>query len=134
MHKYITLLIFLLCVFACSHDKGEGQPNGDPDIEFEKPLLETDVTPQEQETTVNRLPKKMQVDQKPPLDLSLPQLPADQTHTATVEGLELLPDLFIKKKKERRVNIGGGLLRNEESEDLIESIEGAEFSIETKID
>ncbi len=63
--------------------------------------------------------------------------PLEQADTTVLENPQILPNLFIKKKKEKRFSVGGGVLRKdvdeEEGEDFMDSIDGAEISIEAKV-
>jgi len=45
----------------------------------------------------------------------------------------LLPNLFQEKEKKKNVKIGGKLLHDESSDDYVDSIEGAEVSVEIKL-
>ncbi len=71
---------------------------------------------------------------KKKLDLSIPSTIPD-TATGSVEASKdkpLLPDMFAKE--ESTTTIGGGLIRDAENEDYIDSIEGATIDIKVKTD
>ena len=65
------------------------------------------------------------------LDLSIPLESADNysVESATTE-MALLPDMF--SKSEARTKLRGGLIRDVDNEDYMDSIEGAKIDIEIK--
>ena len=80
-----------------------------------------------------------------PLDLTLPNVVVEDrfekngnmTDIASDEELSLgnrLPDLFKKAGKKEGVHYAGGVFRDKENEDYLDSIEGAEISVEFTLD
>jgi hypothetical protein len=139
MHHSITLIAMFLLVCACTQDKG-AQPGTDDSDWDEVPVSVPEVESLQQKPAIDEWSEQTRAAQKPDLDLSLPQQALERTDTSVLENPEILPDLFIKKK-EKRFRFGGGLLRKEvdeeeeeeEEEDFMNSIDGAEISIETKV-
>jgi hypothetical protein len=136
MYQSLTRIAMLLLICACTQDKGD-QPGNDYSDGDDVPMSEPAIAPATQKPVIDEAPEAIPADQKPDLDLSLPQQPLEQTDTTVLYNPEILPNLFIKKKKEKRFLFGGGLLRKEvdesENEDFMDSIDGAEISIETKV-
>lgn len=68
------------------------------------------------------------------LDLELPTNKVPPTNVdADLSKPDALPGLFDQKKKEDKVSVGGNVLRDEENLDYLNSVEGAEVSVEVKI-
>lgn len=65
------------------------------------------------------------------------ELPDNKTPPSDVNGdlskPDALPDLFDQEKKQDKVSVGGNVLRDEENLDYVNSVEGAEVSVEVKI-
>jgi len=68
------------------------------------------------------------------LDLELPTNKMPPTDAgADLSKPDALPNLFDQKKNEGKVSVGGNVLRDEENLDYVNSVEGAEVSVEVKI-
>lgn len=71
---------------------------------------------------------------KHPIDLTLPDdWDADNQDLYETPIDNLLPNLFQKKPKEKDVKFGGKLLNDESNDNYVDSIEGAEISVEIKL-
>jgi hypothetical protein len=68
-----------------------------------------------------------------PLDLSLPaeQVVADDDIDFTEKSSA--PNLFDQQAKEKKYTVGGDVLRDKENLDYVDSVEGAQISVEMKI-
>jgi hypothetical protein len=56
-----------------------------------------------------------------------------QSYQQQEEGSKaLLPDMFGAGKQQRKVSLSGGILRDPENEELLDSVNGAELSLEVK--
>ena len=128
-------MFLLLC--ACTQDKG-AQPGTDESTGDDVLMSVPEVKTLPQELAIDEAPQENPAAQKPDLDISLPQQDLEQADATVLENPEILPNLFIKKKKEKRFNFGGRLLRKDmdeaEGEEFMDSIDGAEFSLEKKVD
>lgn len=72
---------------------------------------------------------------KKTIDLSLPDdWDTHSEHTYEIQEHQLLPNLFPDQAKEQDIQLDGKLLNDETTEDYMESIEGAEVSVEFKLD
>lgn len=120
------LIAIFSILTACSVDK-DTQPIDKREAllpTLENPAPPTQVTP----TTDKQHPNLP----RPILDLSIPLQELEGDAATPIAELELLPDFFIVKK-EKRINLRGGLLRKDTDDGFIDSIQGAEVSIETKV-
>lgn len=84
-------------------------------------------------TTIINVEKTKPIPTAKPLDLTLPETQslatsADEHFTEK----NSLPNLFKKQKKDKKVSLNGKLLQDKNNPDYVNSIEGAELSIEMK--
>ncbi|MBL4827445.1 MAG: hypothetical protein JKY66_06985 [Spongiibacteraceae bacterium] len=112
MSKTIFLLVLLLGVIACSETDSNVKTTvkGQPLVQPEESLPQV-------------------------LDLSIEHLPVSDTdedidYSTTKHNLS---SVFEKSKKEKQSTVSAGVLRQEENEDYLDSINGAEVSVEIKI-
>ena len=113
MFKHILILSLIYSLPGCSEQENTAQSS----LDVENVQPEPKATP----------PIK--------LDLSLP--PASEILPGSeIESLENKTDYSLvieKTNKEKRVKIGGKLIRDNSNPDYIDSVDGAEISVEIKI-
>ena len=130
-----TLLVTLLytVMIGCSQEPANTQTETEvitpPERLQEKPPT-AEQTPTGEQAGID--PEPSPAEQKP-LDLALPSGTGGELSAQDFEQ-QKLPDLFENEKKESTVSVGGGVIRDSEQEDLIESLRGAEVSIKVKTD
>ena len=121
----VLALILLVLVIACSEPDSATKPaSKHPDHQLSGDKRIESPGSQSEQSTKNAL------------DLSIDKLPSAGINTddsADFSAKPALPDLFEKTKKEKKASVSGGVLREEENPDYIESIRGAEVSVEVKI-
>lgn len=92
------------------------------------------VKPESKETKKSEKQQEKKQAEKPAqpkLDLSISESDlstANSQQQATADDPQLLPNMFGKKKEGTKV--GGGIIRDEENENYMDSIEGAEVKVE----
>ncbi|GLQ31752.1 hypothetical protein [Litoribrevibacter albus] len=158
MPLFITLIVaFFLQLTACDQHKNNGshknnsnhttseqtpqnhsqasksQSNvGSPVSESDVQVIEKEALLQPPEDNTSASPKT--VAPKRTIDLTLPEdWDAGNETLIDVPENKVLPDLFTEKEKTKRVSLDGKVLKDEKNEDYIDSIEGAEVSVEVKL-
>jgi hypothetical protein len=96
------------------------------------------TTPQTEKTALNdrseELDEKYPTIKKRTIDLTLPEdWDKNQPMIDDLPQDALLPDLFSEKKETKDISLGGKLINDESNDDYVDSIEGAEVSVEIKL-
>ena len=105
MPKYYLLIPLLLGLAACTDSK-------------EEPTNKPSAAPAKIEHLNLDLPDNKTPPAEASADLSKP---------------DTLPDLFDQEKKADKVSVDGNILRDEENQDYVNSLEGAEVSVKVKL-
>ncbi|MGK0442772.1 MAG: hypothetical protein ACJA0N_002591 [Pseudohongiellaceae bacterium] len=119
-----TLASVLLLCQACSQDVSTQTTEDIIQTANDAPQATSDAMPKNEQPSVIG---------KAVLDLSLPDDSASN-NTILAEEKTQLPNLFDEKITKKNISVDGGILREAENEDIIDSINGAEISISTKIE
>lgn len=143
----LCIVILTVLVSACD-PKSESTPldKEASEVEAVAPVAEDPMPSESADKSVNKQavsPKATKHEDKKPkkkLNLTLsddvvPGVEGTVSHSEAaidVENNNKLPNMF--GKQEKGTTYGGGLLRDEENEDYVDSIQGAEVNIEIKID
>lgn len=133
MSKKIMLLVVVSVLWSCDQQKEEVVPvkkqeqaQVDAKPVVAKPAPKVSV---EETATV----KKTEEQPKKKLNLSIPEISlAEGTQSPGVQKPGVLPNMF--EKRQASTSVGGEILRNEENENYLESIDGASVNIEIKTD
>ena len=128
MSRYISLITFVFCLNACSEEPVAPAIDSPPEV---VETINSQFTPSAEKENQNtdspevRHTEDTEVRQFDMSDLS--DNPDD-----SYDRENLLPDLFASGEKDKGASISGGILRDGENPDLMQSVEGAEISIEIK--
>jgi len=132
-----ALLSAVILSGGCSSDVDEpGEENsGREGVAIETDKLRAPVIAEskdERTDLIEKPTKKVAIEPAESLDLSLEgNFPLAEGAEANHNDKPVMDDLF--KKNEPKASIGGQLLRDEENEDYVDSVEGAELDFEIKI-
>ncbi len=124
-HLHYAAISLLITVSGCDSKAPE------PPVAKEKAAVVTDA-PVEATASTKKQEEKKKV--KKPLNLAMP----DQEGVVAEDGVVIaennkLPNMFHDSKAEG-TKVGGGIIRDEENENYVDSIQGAEVNVEFSID
>lgn len=121
MYQHALKILLVIGLSACS------EPNGNAPTAKPTPVEKTPAT------AINTTVSSPKQPTQQPMNLTLPDqqgtLPAANEHYSSKNTL---PNLFNAQPKDRNLSLSGKLLQDETSPDYVDSINGAEISIEVK--